>query len=317
MNRALAWGYVFLPLAVLLWSGNTVVSKAALSADVPPIALAFWRWIVAIAILAPFAAGSAWRLRRTVLAHWRFFTVFGVVSVGSFNTFFYLGLERTSAVQGTLILAVLPALVVLSAWLFQGAPITRRQGAGVVVSIAGAALIVVRGDVQVLLSLTPNAGDLWCLAAVAAWTVQIVTTARIPKEVDIWSFTAIVIPIGALFIVPFYLWEIASGRVLTPTGIGLAAILYNGIAASLIAFAMWNEGVRRVGASLSGYFGNLFPVFSAAMAVLILGESLEWFHLVGGALVLAGIYFATVRRPAPPPDGSRRPINNPPSRPAG
>ena len=190
MNRALAWGYVFLPLAVLLWSGNTVVSKAALSADVPPIALAFWRWIVAIAILAPFAAGSAWRLRRTVLAHWRFFTVFGVVSVGSFNTFFYLGLERTSAVQGTLILAVLPALVVLSAWLFQGAPITRRQGAGVVVSIAGAALIVVRGDVQVLLSLTPNAGDLWCLAAVAAWTVQIVTTARIPKEVDIWSFTA-------------------------------------------------------------------------------------------------------------------------------
>ena len=61
---------------------------------------------------------------------------------------------------------------------------------------------------------------------------------------------------------------------------------------------MWNEGVRRVGASLSGYFGNLFPVFSAAMAVLILGESLEWFHLAGGALVLAGIYFATVRRRA-------------------
>ena len=162
----LAWGYVLVVLAVLLWAGNAVIGRIAPDVNVPPLALNFWRWMVALLVLAPFAIPKLSAQRDLFRAHWRLWTVFGIVTVAGFNSAYYVGLQYTTVVQGTLISAVLPIFVLVAARVFLAQPITGRQLAGVAISIIGVAIIVVRGDFGVLGQLVLNIGDVWILAAV-------------------------------------------------------------------------------------------------------------------------------------------------------
>lgn len=293
-NDRVLLGGSFLTLAVLLWAGNTIIGKMAVDGNIPPIALGFWRWAIALGLIFPFTASTLWTKRAEVKKNWRVYLVFGIASVGCFNTFFYVGLESTTAIQGALIMATLPVSVVLAARIFMKVPITPLQMAGILISVPGAALIVVRGDPARLLALDINIGDFWCLMAVFAWTVQILNTRKLPPSVGMWANMTVSIAVGVAFLLPIYLIEIASGRTLPMTGLTAISIGYTALAASIAAFYLWNSGVVFAGPSASGYFGNLFPVFSAILAIVILGDRLEWFHLAGGALVLLGIYFATI-----------------------
>jgi drug/metabolite transporter (DMT)-like permease len=298
MNRPLALGYGFLVVSLLLWSGNSVVARYAMVSEVPPIGFAWWRWVVALAIFLPFTAAGLWRDRALIRRHWRFLAAFGVVSIACYNTFFYLGLEHTTAVQGSLIQSVLPVLVLLMGLVLFGEPITLRQWVGVALSLGGAALIVARGSLAALGALTLNVGDLWCLAAVLVWAGQIVLMRWKPRELPIVRFMAVTTAIGVVCLAPAYAWEHASGRTMPVDWTTAALVLYVAIFASVIASTIYNEGVFRVGAATSGYFGNLFPVFSAGLAILLLGEEIAWYHWIGAGLVLGGIYLATADRRA-------------------
>src|SRR4029077_1268993 len=147
-----AWGYVLVHLAVLAWAGNAVVGRVAPDVNVPPLALNFWRWTIAFLVLAPFAIRALWVQRELFKAYWLLCTVFGIITVAGFNSAYYIGLQHTTVVQGALIGAALPALVLVAARLFLAQPITGRQVAGVAISVAGVAIIVVRGDPNVLRS---------------------------------------------------------------------------------------------------------------------------------------------------------------------
>ena len=183
MNRT-AWGYVFVVLAVLSWAGNAIVGRLAPDAGIPPIALNFWRWAGALVVLAPFAIGALHSQWRLLFVHWRLVTLFGVAGIAGFNSLLYLALEETTVVQATLISAILPALVIASARVFLGQPIGARQIAGVLLSFAGVAVIVARGDPAVLLGLVLNRGDLWMLIAVCFWAAQTLLLRFIPKAID-------------------------------------------------------------------------------------------------------------------------------------
>ena len=295
-NRDLVIGCALLATALLLWAGNVSVTRAAMLQDVPPLAFNFWRWTLALAIFVPFTARRVWRQRRVIRARWRFFIAFGVVSIAAFNSFYYVGLQYTTAVQGSLIMAFLPVLVLISVVAFMGERISRRQIHGVVLSIAGAVLIVLRGDPGRLLALDLNIGDVWCLAALVVWSWQILLLRRKPASLDMLSFMTVTIAVGVAFQAPAYLWEVGTGRNLVPTWQTLASLGYVALFASVIGTTMYNAGVIRVGSATAGNFGNLYPLFAAGLAVTFLGEPFEWFHGVGVVLVLGGIYFATVPR---------------------
>ena len=303
MNRGLATGYAILVIAIALWSGNSVVGRAAMVGDVPPVALNFWRWTVALAIFLPFTARRVWRQRRAFAEHWWYYLAFGIVSVGCFNIFFYAGLQYTTAVQGSLIQSVLPVLVLMLGAVFVRQRISGRQIGGVVLSIAGAAVVVARGDMEILRTLRPNVGDLWCLLAVAFWSIQTFILRWKPPAVDMPSFMTVVIAVGLLFNVPLLAWEMAAGRTMPVTAETVAGIVYLALFASVIASTMYNTGVVMVGPATAGYFGNLFPIFSAVLAIVLLDETLAWFHVAGGGLILGGIYLATVARGLVAADG--------------
>ncbi len=296
VNRDLGIGYALLVGAFWLWAGNAVVARTAMLADVPPIAFNFWRWALALLIFLPFTARGVWRHRRLVRDRWLYLAAFGLVSVTLFNNLFYLGLRTTTAVQGSLIMAILPVLVLILVAMVLGQRITGRQIAGAAITIAGAGVIVLRGDAELIRTLAINAGDAWCLAAVVVWSVQIMMLRWKPVEIEIAPFMTVIIAFGVAFQAPLYIWEHAAGDVFRPDGTSLMLLLYVALFAAVIGTTMYNSGVIRVGPANSGYFANLYPACAAVLAIFFLGEPFEWYHGAGGALVLFGVYLATYSR---------------------
>jgi drug/metabolite transporter (DMT)-like permease len=289
-----AVGTVLILLALLSWAGNALVGRMAPDAHVPPLALNFWRWVVALVVLAPFAIAALraqWRLFRT---HWWLWAVFGIVSVAGFNAVFYIALQYTTVVQGTLIMGALPVLVLITARIFLAQPIAARQLAGVLISIAGIGAIVTRGDPDMLRHLRLNIGDVWMLLAVCLWAAQIILIRFLPKGMNLMAFQVAAIVAGLAAALPFYLYETANGLPMPHSLHAVLSVAYTGLIASALGFTFWNMGAMRVSAKQAGYLGNLYPVFSATLGILVLGEPLRWYHAAGALLIFAGIYLATV-----------------------
>jgi drug/metabolite transporter (DMT)-like permease len=287
-------GTILLLLALLIWAGNALIGRMAPDAHVPPIGLNFWRWTVALIVLSPFAWLKLQAQVPLFRKHWLLCTMFGLAAVTGFNAALYIGLQYTTVVQGTLIMGALPAMVLIAARLFLSQPISARQLAGVLISIAGIIVIVSRGDWQTLTHLRLNIGDLWILFAVALWTAQIVLIRFLPRGMDLLAFQVVSFAAGLIAALPFYLHETASGHPMPLTVHALISIAYTGLVASALGVTFWNMGALRVGAKHAGYLGNLYPVFSATLGIAVLGEPFHWYHGVGAAVVFAGIYLATI-----------------------
>ncbi|MEK9645492.1 MAG: DMT family transporter [Alphaproteobacteria bacterium] len=293
-------GFTLLVFAVLLWSGNSIVGRASAGEAIPPVGLNFWRWTTAFVVFALVFGMRTWRQRSELLAHWKFVVAFSMVSVSGFNLVFYVALQKTTALQASLIQSILPVLVLLLGLVILRERITGRQWWGVVFSIAGAGLIVIRGDLGVIRTLQLHEGDVWALGAVFLWAWQAFLMRWKPRTIDIMPFMTAISGIAVVMMLPLYLWETATFAPMPITQTSALFVLYVGIMAAFVGTSCWNEGTYRAGAAQAGYFGNLYPIFAGVLAILILGEELRWFHAAGAASVVIGIWLATAhhaRRP--------------------
>jgi drug/metabolite transporter (DMT)-like permease len=171
--------------------------------------------------------------------------------------------------------------------------VTPHQIAGAVVSIAGVFIIVVRGDSAMLRGMILNVGDLWILLAVCFWAAQTIVIRLVPREIDLVAFQVASFVIGLGVLTPLYFCETASGKPMPLTPHAAVLVGYAGVMASAVGLTCWNLGVLRVGPQTASYFGNLFPVFGAALGILLLAETFAWYHVAGAVLTLGGIYLAT------------------------
>jgi len=171
--------YLLLTLTALFWSGNMVIGRG-IRADIPPLTLAFWRWVIALVLVAPLALPhlkSQWPL---LLKGWKPVLILGVIGVGGYNTFAYLALQHTTATNAVLLNSFIPVVTIAISWAFLGKHLTRPQAIGVFISLIGALTIVARGDLQVLAHLHLNIGDAWMPGAVPVWALYSVGLAWPP-----------------------------------------------------------------------------------------------------------------------------------------
>jgi drug/metabolite transporter (DMT)-like permease len=294
-SQLVAHPYLLLTLTALFWSGNMVMGRG-LRADVPPIALAFWRWTIAFLLVLPFAwreLRSQWPLLR---AAWRPVLLLGLLGVGGYNTFAYLALQHTTATSAALINSFIPVATVAFAMLLFGKRLLRHEASGVLISMLGVLTIVSQGSLQVLFGLSLNTGDLWMLAAVTSWGLYTAGLQRRPAGVSPMPLLATFTLIGLAALAPAYAWELGSGRHIEFSTASVLGILYTGIFPGFLGYVFYNAGVAAVGPARASLFIHLMPVFSILLAAIFLGERPLWYHFVGIALVFAGI-FLTTRKP--------------------
>ena len=283
--------WVVLALANLLWAGNIVLARGVAEL-VPPVALAYWRWTGAFVLSLPFA----WRhLRRDapVLArHWRMMLLLSATGIATYNTMSYIALDQTTALNVLLLQSVQPVLIIIWAMLLFAEWPSPRQAAGVLVSLAGVAVIAGRGSAAVLIGLRLNPGDVWILAGLVIYGIYCVMLRRRPSVHPI-SFLSAAMGIGSMMMLPFYLAELASGARIHAGAHAFLAMGYMAIFPSFIAYLLFNRGIELIGAARAGQSMHLMPLFGSLLAVVFLGEHFRAYHAAGIALIAAGILLAS------------------------
>jgi drug/metabolite transporter (DMT)-like permease len=280
--------YLALAGSALFWAGNFIVGRA-LRDDVPPVTLSFWRWTLALAVLLPLTLGELRRQRAVWRLHGRRLLGLGLTGVAGFQTCVYIALQTTPALNALLFLSLTPAVIVVLSWLFLRERLALRQGAGILVSLLGAALLITQGDLGVLAGMELRRGDLWMMLAVLLWAVYSLLARRRPAQLSQLGFLSATVLAGMTALAPMYLWTFSQGARASWQAGSVAGLVYVALLPSVAAFLFWNRGVQAVGPNRAGMFLHLMPVFGAVLGVLFLGEAVAAYQLVGAGLVLAGI----------------------------
>lgn len=293
---ALTYGLYLVGSALL--AANPVLGRAATHV-VPPIGLTFWRWTIAFLIILPFAAPGLLTHGRRLIADWRRFLVLGVLGQGISGAVVYYGLQRTGATNASLIYATSPVMVLAIAAVWLGEPIRLRQTLGILVAMAGVMVVLTRGDLDALLHLSLNLGDLLVLTGAVSWSVFTILLRQSRNPLPVMTSFAANALAGVLVLAPFYAWETLAVR---PVPVTVATVLsIGGIAlfASVLAFIAYQKTIGLMGAAQASTALYLSPLWAAVGSWALLGEGLEPFHLAGAALVLPGLALATLppRRP--------------------
>ncbi len=287
--------YALLLLAPALWSANLLVARW--SAEwFPPHALAFWRWLIALAPMLALSGAALWQRRAEVRREWRDLLVLGALGMWVCGAFVYIGGRTTTATNIGLIYAGVPVLIMLlSAAVFRerlaGAQIT-----GAAIALAGVLAIISKGDPAALVRLDLVVGDLWIATAAAGWAVYSVWLRYRPSRLDPAVRLAAITAAGVAVLAPLTLVESVVVGVPALDARTVAAALIVGLLPGFGAYQAWSWLIREIGASRTGLILYMTPVYTVILAWILLGEVPRWYHAVGAVLVLGGVFLAS--RPA-------------------
>jgi len=280
--------HVALTVTALLWSSNFVIGRA-IHESVTPVTMNFLRWALALLVLLPFTLADLRRHRATLLRRWKLIALLGLTGIAAFQTLGYLALTQTTALNTILLTSLAPLAIVALSWLTLGERISRVQAVGLLTSLGGAIVLILHGDVDTLIAMRFNAGDLWMLLAVGLWTIYSVLLRSRPPEVPPLALHTASVGAGTLWMLPLFGWEVASGTGLPTAPSAWLAIGFVAVFSSAFAHALWVRGVASIGPNRASVFIHLMPLFGAVLAVTFLGEKLATYHALGAALVLCGV----------------------------
>jgi drug/metabolite transporter (DMT)-like permease len=283
--------YLLLSLSSLFWAGNIVLARHV-GSHVPPLMMTTIRWFGVFLILLPFAWPHLKRDWRALRAHLPLMLFLSLIGFAFNNAISYWAMQYTEALNALLIQSAGPLFVALWSLVLFGVRLTAAQLAGIAISLLGVLTIILRGDLAALASITFNKGDIMFASSLVAFGLYSAVIPRRPRihQLSFLSFTTCC---GAIMLLPAAVWEFSTGSVLKPDALTLATLAYILIFPSTLAYLFFNRGVALIGPNRAAPFFHLVPVFGSAMAILLLGERLQLFHLIGYALVLAGVVIAS------------------------
>lgn len=287
--------HVLMAQAALIFALNYVIGRWA-AGEVAPYTLGFTRWTVGALVLLPFTWHLIRRDRALLRGHWKLLCLLGFLMPLMGAGITYVALNYTTAINGGVIQTSLPVLILLLAWIILRERTTGLQIFGVVLAVVGLLYMISRGDPAVLLGLDFNRGDavlLLCNLCLAGYGVA----ARLmPREVHTLTLLTMVCAVGAAFHVPFFAVELIEEGLPPASTRAIVSLLFVALFPSVVAILGWNVAIARLGPSRAGFYMYLVPVFSAAIAVPFLGETLNVYHLIGAALIIGGVTVSS-RRP--------------------
>lgn len=285
--------YVLLVLATMLWGGNFVIGRA-ISDQVPPLTLAFLRWVVAVVVFLPLAWKEMAANKQEIKQCWKSLVLMGLTGVAGFNTLVYIGLHHTTSINASVVNTLTPLIILVLSYFLLKEPLLYNQLFGLVLSISGVFLILSKGSLDILVTLSFNIGDLIVFIAVLLWGVYSIIIKYNSGRIPLYSSLAIPMVIGMFALLPFSLWELfIAGQEVIWSMSSIAAVIYVGIFASVVAFLSWNKAVSLIGPGKAGIFLSLIPLFTTIFAITFIGETLKWYQIAGGIMAVAGIYLST------------------------
>ncbi|MBV4485100.1 EamA family transporter [Pseudomonas sp. SWRI153] len=284
--------YLTLVAVTMIW-GGTFVAGRFLAGSLSPMFAASLRFLLASIALLGFLWLARIPLARPTPRQWLRLTLLGFFGIFFYNLCFFYGLNYINASRASLIVALNPAVIGLASWALFKERLGRVKVAGIAICIAGASLVIVSRNPQ-LLAATPDAwiGDLLILGCVAGWGVYSLFSRSLNQTLGPVQTVTYSILIGTVM-----LWALAAarGELSWTVLVGLdtsqwLSLIYLGVLGSALAYIGYYDGIRKIGATRSGVFIALNPLTAVILGAVLLGEQLTPAMCLGAVLILTGIY---------------------------
>ena len=285
--------YIFLILATLFWSGNFIVGKAASFFEIPPFSLNFYRWTFAWLILAPFTLKEIIQKKDHILGNIKLILVLGITSITIFNSIVYYSLNFTQVISGVLMISTIPVMIIFFSWIFKIEKTNTYQILGVIFSLLGVTIIVTKADMNILINLNFNKGDLWMVVAMFSWAIYSALLRKKKFDLSQVSLLEVIISAGLILLLPAYLIEKSFGYELNVNLPFVLTLSYVVLFPGLASFICWIKGITIIGPNRAGIFLHLMPIFSTVLAILIFKEQFMNYHLFGAMFIMSGIFLSS------------------------
>jgi drug/metabolite transporter (DMT)-like permease len=284
--------YIIASLPPLFWSGNFLLARL-MRDDIPPLQMSFWRWVFAFLILLPFCLAKFNEYKTQIRKELKYLLLLGLVGVTAYNCFIYSAMHFTTVVNASIINSLMPVVTFMFAMLLLKDRPAMHQITGVVIALAGACMIIFRGDVMQIMSLSLNPGDLLVLCALTFWACYTVLIRWRPTRLPSVLFLFVTIGFGVLFHLPLITVEYyyRGGFDLTAAAVG--SIAYFAIFPSIFAYLSWNKAVEILGPGKTVIFIYLLPIYGALLGKVFLDEAFYIYHGLGIFLIFTGMLLVT------------------------
>ena len=284
--------YIMLICATLFWAGNFIVGKYAFLTEIPPLSLVFYRWLLVWIILLPFTYKDIIKHKDTILNNLPLLFFLGLTSVGLFNSFTYLSLIYTQVINSSLFNTAIPAIIILLCFLFKVEKTNKFQLSGLFISVCGILAIITRLNLDILLSLNFNKGDLIMIGGALTWGIYSTLLKRKKFTLPLLTLVHIVCTFGLVSVFPQFLYELWNGQVIKFDINLFYLLIFLALFPSIGSYYCWAGAVSIIGANRAGIFLSLIPLFSTIMAIALYNEKFQFFHLIGAILILVGLYLS-------------------------
>ena len=284
--------YTLLVFATFCWSGNFIVGKFAYLNEVPPLTLNFFRWISVWIILIPFTYKEIYYNWNYIKKNLLVISFMGLMTISTFNSVVYFALNYTQVINVALVLAAIPAVTIIFSSFLKVDKTNIFQLIGLFLSVIGISAIISNADINKILSLNFNKGDLWMLVCVMCWSLYSTLLKKYSFKFSQFTLIQLMVSVGIIFLIPQFFYEKSIGLETNFNTSFFIILFYVVMFPALTAYYCWQKGIEIVGPNRATMFIQLMPLLSAVLAILIFQEKFEPYHFIGASFILSGIYLS-------------------------
>ena len=270
---------------------NIIVARGGVE-YVPPLSLAFWRWLTVFLILLPFFFGEILEKKKDINKEfWKLFFL-GLLGCGVCGAFPFIAGKSTTMANMGIIYTSSPIFIIILSVMFFKDKINLSRIVGLLSCLIGVLTIISKGDVKLLLNFKFTSGDLWMVGAAVGWAIYSIYLLNWKSNFSLMARFTLIALFGALSLLPFYVIEELYYFNTIFNSNFIFWILFAAISPGIIAFTLYTKVQKYVGASLAGFTLYIFSIYTAVYGIILFDEALLKFHYIGAGFVFIGVYLA-------------------------
>jgi len=275
-------------MATFFWAGAFIAAKLGVY-DLSPTILTFLRMGIAALVIFPFMVkklGPNWKIKKSEI---KIILLTAIIGMIGYHMFFFTALKYTTASKASMINATNPLITAVLASMFVNEKITPKKVALLLLALSGVIYIICAGDIHTLLTFDLNKGDFIMLCGTLLWAIYGIIVKRGMPILGPIKLTTYTFVLSALIMMPFAVYDFITTDALSVGLNPYLAVLYMALFPTVLGYSIQQMAIAEIGPSKASLFINLVPIISSVFAVIFLGEVIEFYHIVGAAMIITAV----------------------------
>ena len=284
--------YTLIILCVLFWSGNFIIGRY-IKDDIEALEMVFFRWGFTLILISPILIYNYKNILNSIKNNFPILFILSFLGISLFNTILYIGLHSTTSTNALIINSSIPMLILLFSFFIFKTKIKYNQFIGILISSFGVLYLILKGEISSFTSMQFTTGDLLVVLSSLSWALYSTLVKLKPTDITDSEYFSIIVLIGFIIILPVYLYQGYSvSDQIDLVKNNYLIFIYISVFTSLLSYYFWHLGIKHIGASKTGQFTHLMPIFGTILAYIFLDEILKNYHIIGAVLIGFGIYLS-------------------------